>query len=50
MTHVNQKKTTKDYTITLKDTIASDQQLRCLVKMERKDGKNPNWEMFRLKA
>ena len=47
VTHVNQKKTTKDYTITLKDTIASDQQLRCLVKME---GKNPNWEMFRLKA
>lgn len=39
VTHVNQKKTTKDYTITLKDTIASDQKLRCLVKMERKDGK-----------
>lgn len=38
VTHVNQKKTAKDFTITLKDAIASDQQLRCSVEMERKDG------------
>lgn len=37
VTHVDQVKQDKDITITLKDAIASDQQLRCSVLVTNKD-------------
>lgn len=37
VTHVDQEKQGKDITITLKDVIASDQQLRCSVLVTNKD-------------